>query len=87
MFDWLSPTPPRQDGSDQRAKAACAELASQAALLYRLGFPEKAAAQRLIERTTWEFDQPCSGHHKRPAALSDDAIAKIVADTYARKPK
>lgn len=86
MFPWLDPTPPRKDGPDRRATVAAAELASRAGLLYRLGFTRDAATTRLTARIAWEFDQPCTGAHRRPAALSDAAIAKIVADTYARKP-
>jgi hypothetical protein len=86
MFPWLSPTPPRPDGADRRAQVAAAELASRAGLLYRLGFSEEAATARLIARTRWEYDQPCNDAHQRPAALSDEAIARIVAETYARKP-
>lgn len=86
MFSWLDPTPPRNDGPDKRVRVAAAELASRAGLLFRLGFSQQAATTRLIARVAWEFDQPCTGAHRRPAGLSDDAIAKIVADTYARKP-
>ncbi|MBL9016471.1 MAG: hypothetical protein JNL83_19945, partial [Myxococcales bacterium] len=45
-FPWLDPTPPRKTGADQRAKVACAELAAQAGLLYRLGFSEAEATKR-----------------------------------------
>jgi len=86
MFPWLSPTAPRPDAVDRRAQVAAAELASRAGLLYRLGFSAQDATARLIARTRWEYDQPCHGAFQRPAALSDEAIARIVADTYARKP-
>jgi hypothetical protein len=83
----MNTTPPRKDGADQRAKVACTELASRAGLLYRLGYSAADATQRLIATISWEFDQPGKGHHQRPAALSDQAIAKIVTDTYSRKPR
>ncbi|MGE0872465.1 MAG: hypothetical protein AB7P03_28175 [Kofleriaceae bacterium] len=82
-FPWLSCTQPRRDGSDQRSLAAVAELTSRAALLYRLGFSEPAATRRLIARVAWEYD-PSAGSHRRPAALSDQAIGKIVADAFAK---
>ena len=86
-FEWLEPAKGRKDGSQQRAKVAAAELAHRAALLYRLGFSQAAATARLTASIAWEFEPPSkSGPHKRPDALSDQAIAKIVADTYARKP-
>lgn len=78
-FPWLDRTPPRTDGADRRAQVAVAELASRAGLLFRLGFSQAAATKRLVDRIAWEYDP-------RPAALSDAAIGKIVADTYARRP-
>lgn len=86
-FPWLDTTPPRATGADQRAKVACAELTAQAGLLYRLGFSEADATKRLCARVAWEYDQPQTGAHTRHASLSDAAIGKIVAETYARKPK
>jgi len=87
-FPWLDRTPPRTDGAAQRARVAADELAHRAALFYRLGFTAEAATRRLIARTAWEFDPPSKarGAHRRPDALSDAAIAKIVSDTYARRP-
>jgi hypothetical protein len=82
-FSWMNTTPPRRGAVDARAHAACAELVSRAGLLFRLGYTAAAATQRLCATIAWEFDQP----GKRPAALSDQAIAKIVTDTYARKPR
>ena len=79
-FPWLDPTPPRKDGAQERAKVAAAELAHRAGLLFRLGFSEAAATKRLCQRIAWEHEGD------RPASLSDQAVAKIVADTYARKP-
>jgi hypothetical protein len=86
-FPWLDRTPPRADGAARRAEVAAAELAHRAALLYRLGFTASAATTRLVARVAWEYD-PASKHgaHRRPAALSDQAIAKIVTDTFARRP-
>jgi hypothetical protein len=88
-FPWLDPTPFPKDGADRRAKVACAELASRASLLFRLGFSAADATKRLCARVAWEFDPPSKakhGPHTRPAALSDAAIGKIVAETYARRP-
>lgn len=86
-FEWLDSTPGRSDGTKQRAKVAAAELASRAGTMFRLGFSQAEATRRLCSRIAWEFDPPSkSGNHKRPSELSDDAIAKIVADTYARRP-
>ena len=85
-FEWLESTRPR-GGSKLRAQVAAAELADRAATLFRLGFSKEAATARLTARVAWEFDPPSkTGHHKRPESLSDAAIAKIVADTYARRP-
>jgi hypothetical protein len=86
-FPWLDCTPPRRNGSKQRADVEAAELADRAATLFRLGFSKQLATRRLCERVAWEFDPPSkNGYHKRPDALSDQAIAKIVADTFARRP-
>ena len=86
-FPWLVCTSPRPDGAALRAKVAAAELASRAGVLYRLGFSQAAATRRLTAAIAWEYDagapQPV---HRRPAALSDQAIARIVADTFARRP-
>jgi hypothetical protein len=88
-FDYLERTKPRPDGEARRVHVHTTELAQRAALLYRLGFTVEAATARLAARTAWEFDPPSHGKHgvhHRPAALSDQAIAKIVADTFARRP-
>ena len=86
-FPWLDCTPPRRNGSKLRADVAAAELADRAATLFRLGFTKHQATQRLSQTIAWEYDPPSkTGHHKRPDALSDAAIAKIVADTFARRP-
>ena len=86
-FEWLERTTARPNGSQQRTNVAVAELAHRAGLYYRLGFSQKAAIARLAARVAWEFDPPSKAeHHRRPDALSDQAIAKIVADTDARKP-
>ena len=82
-------TPGKKNGSKLRAEVAAAELANRAGTMYRLGFPEKDAVARLCARIAWEYDPPSKpghGWHRRPDALSDKAIAKIVADTYARRP-
>ena len=88
VFEWLERTPPRRNGAQLRSKVAIAELADRAGTLFRLGFSQAAATARLCARVAWEYD-PASrhgGHHLRPAVLSDAAIGKIVAETYARKP-
>jgi hypothetical protein len=86
-FPWLQCTPPRRDGAERRAKVAATELASRAGVLYRLGFSEAAATRRLTATVAWEYDLGGSpAAFRRPEALSDTAIAKIVADTYARRP-
>jgi hypothetical protein len=87
-FEWMTATASGKNGPQLRAKVAVAELADRAGTLYRLGFPQAAAVARLTARVAWEYD-PSSrrgGPHRRPDALSDQAIAKIVADTYARRP-
>lgn len=86
-FSWLDRTPTRSGGAERRAQVAAAELAERAGLLYRLGFSAQAAITRLTARVAWEFDPPSKrSGHVRPEALSDAAIAKIVTDTYARRP-
>lgn len=86
-FEWLACTPPRKNGSKLRADVAAAELADRAGTLFRLGYSQKAATERLCARIAWEFDPPSkAGFHRRPDGLSDQAIAKIVADTFARRP-
>jgi hypothetical protein len=87
-FEWLERTPPSHHGAALRSKVAVAELADRAATLFRLGFSQAAATRRLCDRVAWEFDPPSrhAGGHHRPSALSDAAIAKVVAETYARKP-
>ena len=84
-FDWLDRTPGKKNGSALRAKVATAELADRAGTMFRLGFSQATATHRLTARVAWEYD-PAWGPHKRPEALSDAAIAKIVAETYARRP-
>jgi hypothetical protein len=86
-FEWLDCTPMRKNGSKLRAQVAATELADRAGTMFRLGFSQAQATARLTARIAWEFE-PASkrGPHRRPDALSDAAIAKIVADTYARRP-
>lgn len=87
MFPWLHCTPPRGDGADRRAKVAAAELASRAGVLFRLGFSQADATRRLAATVAWEYETTWKHPaFRRPGALSDQAIAKIVADTYARRP-
>jgi hypothetical protein len=87
-FEWMETAPHPKHGPKLRAQAAAAELADRAGTLYRLGFSQAVAVARLTARIAWEFDPPSkTGAHRRPDALSDAAIAKIVADAYARRPK
>lgn len=87
-FEWLERTRGHKNGSQLRANVAATELADRAGTLYRLGFSQAAATARLCARVAWEYD-PSSKHggpHHRPTGLSDGDVAKIVADTYARRP-
>ncbi|HEX4456031.1 MAG TPA: hypothetical protein VH143_34455 [Kofleriaceae bacterium] len=87
-FEWLETSPHPKHGAKARAHHAAAELADRAGTLYRLGFSQAAAVARLTARIAWEFDPPSKqGSHKRPASLDDAAIAKLVTETYARRPK
>ena len=79
-FDWLDRTPPLKNGPKLRAQVAATELADRAGTLFRLGFTQAAATARLTARVAWEYE------HKRPEGLSDAAVAKIVAETFARRP-
>ncbi|MBA3459207.1 MAG: hypothetical protein H0T46_04545 [Deltaproteobacteria bacterium] len=80
-FSFMNTTPPRKDGADARAKVAADELTHRAGLLFRLGYSEADATKRLCDRIAWELEG------NRPDSLNDNAIGKIVADTYARRPK
>ena len=86
-FPWLHCTPPRPDGADRRAKAATAELTNRAGVLYRLGFSQADATRRLTATVAWEYETG-SKHAaaRRPDTLSDQAIATIVSDAFARRP-
>lgn len=84
-FPWLERTAPHADGEARRVAVAKREIANRAGTLFRLGFSEAEAAARLSARYAWEFDPP-GGFHRRPSELSDQAIAKLVSDTYARRP-
>ena len=86
-FPWLACTPPREGGTERRVKAATAELTSRAGVLYRLGFSKADATRRLAAAVAWEYD--CGAKPRlvrRPSALSDAAIGKIVADAFERRP-
>ena len=80
-FPWLTTTPAPSEGPNRRNRVAASELADRAGLYFRLGYTAKDATARLCQRIAWEYDTG-----KRPAALSDDAVAKIVSDTFARRP-
>jgi hypothetical protein len=86
-FPWLVSTPAAREGADDRAKVAAAELAARAGVLFRLGFSEADATGRLTAAVAWEYETGSQRPaYRRPAALSDQAIAKIVSDTFARRP-
>jgi hypothetical protein len=77
-FPWLASTKPKADNRQQ--VVATDELANRAGLMYRLGFSEEVCTERLCARLAWEYES------KRPGTLSDEAVAKIVKETYARRP-
>jgi hypothetical protein len=86
-FPWLNTTPASANGAERRTRVATEELQTRAALFYRLGVSVEEATARLAARVAWEYDPPSkSGAHARPEALSDGAIAVLVAATYARRP-
>jgi hypothetical protein len=84
-FPWLDRTRSRSGGAAARLAASQRELRDRAGVYFRLGFTADAAAARLAAAIAWEFDPPY-GAHKRPAALSDAAIAAAVRETFARRP-
>jgi hypothetical protein len=86
-FSWLDRTD-RPHAAARGNQVAEDEVANRAALLYRLGYTAEVATERLTARVAWEFE-PTSKHapNRRPESLSDAAIAKIVTETYARRPK
>jgi hypothetical protein len=88
-FPWLVSTPSRSAaGATARLDAQLRELRDRAALFFRLGYPAEVATRRLCALVAWEHD-PASKHggpHRRPAGLSDAAIAEAVRETYARRP-
>ncbi|CAN5904434.1 hypothetical protein BH11MYX2_BH11MYX2_40210 [soil metagenome] len=88
-FPWLERTSPQSHGANRRTQVATDEVESRAALLFRLGYSEADATQRLCAHVGWEFDQPVGkdSPHTRPAALDDNAIGAIVKSTYARRPR
>ena len=81
-FSWLDRTD-RPHAADSRARGtevAREEVASRAALFYRLGYTVEVATARLVAQIAWEFEG------RRPEALNDAAVGKIVTETYARRP-
>lgn len=58
------------------------EVRDRAALLYRLGYSRDQATARLQANADWDFDIGMP----RPDGLNADAIAEIVATTFARRP-
>ncbi|CAN5679938.1 hypothetical protein BH11MYX1_BH11MYX1_51880 [soil metagenome] len=84
-FEWLAKTPNKH--GMPHVHTVTTEFADRAGTLFRLGFTEQQATDRLAAWIAWEYDAPTQhGPHRRPEALSDAVIAKIVADTYARRP-
>ncbi len=75
------------NGPARRLSAAQRELRERSALLARLGMSVADATARLCARVAWEFDPPAgsSGNHLRPPALSDAAVAALVAEVFASK--
>jgi hypothetical protein len=86
-FAWRAPAA-HAEARARRIAVAHAELADRAGMLYRLGFSEADATARLVARIAWEFEpsSPAAGAHRRPDELSDQAIGKLVAETFARRP-
>jgi hypothetical protein len=86
-FPWLvSNLSGSASGADHRLGQAQRDLRDRAAMLARLGYSAAVASARLQARVAWDFD-PSSRHggpHTRPAGLSDDAITKLVNETFAR---
>jgi hypothetical protein len=57
---------------------------SRAAQAFCIG---SGSPRPLAASVAWEYaPESQRGAHRRPAALSDQAIAKIVSDTFARRP-
>lgn len=82
-FDWMRPASrDRAAAASQRLAMYRREVADRAAIFYRLGFSEAAATARLAANAGWDFETT-----GRPKELNDKAIAKIVAATYARRPR
>ena len=80
MFPWLKPNlTGSKDSAKRRAEVIAADLRACAATLYRLGYTQKAAAERLDARVAWE-------HEPRPASLDTAAIKKLVKDVFDRRP-
>ena len=59
------------------------EIAERAGIFYRLGYSAEQATARLRANADWDFE---IGTGERPKELNGDAISKIVAATYARRP-
>lgn len=78
-FPWLTRSAPT-GGAAPRLAAQLRELRDRASLFYRLGYSADAAAARLTASLAWEHDP------RRPDGLSDADIAKLVHETYARRP-
>ncbi len=71
----------RSQDAAQRLSMYRAELSERAALLCRLGYPEKRATARLRANVAWDFEIGCGG---RPKTLDDQEIARIVKASYVR---
>lgn len=59
------------------------EVEERAGIFYRLGYTVEQACARLQANANWDFE---IGTGERPEDLDGDAISKIVAATYARRP-
>jgi hypothetical protein len=80
MFAW-KPTPIPQKARERMAEARLAmyrkEIEDRAALLYRLGYPQKQAKERLKGNVAWDFEL-----HGRPKHAAE--VDKIVETVYRR---
>jgi hypothetical protein len=86
MFAWDDPKAPKKKphkkqlprGDNARRDAMYRrELEDRAALLYRLGYPEKLAKARLAANVAWDFEL-----HGRPRHAAD--VERIVNEVYRR---
>ena len=81
-FDWMTPKRPAID-PQKRLAMYKREVADRAGMFYRLGYSTEEACSRLLNNADWDFE---IGAGVRPEELDAEAIANIVAATYARRP-